>query len=103
MEDIAQRSLRVVDLRLQVVPLSDHRRVQSEAGADGKAPLVVRVAAPGRPRAKRAARIKYAAAVIQRIDLMQGAHNLSRAPCLIYTQIADDVRHLKTALRTWET
>ena len=41
LEDIAQSALRVVDLRLEVVALADHRSVQLDAGADGKTQFIV--------------------------------------------------------------
>ena len=41
LEDVAQRALGVVDLRLEVVALADHRRIQLDAGTDRQAQLVV--------------------------------------------------------------
>src|SRR5262249_44690633 len=41
LEDVAQSTVRVVDLGLEEVALPDHRRVQPDAGAHGKAQSVI--------------------------------------------------------------
>src|SRR5262249_23080408 len=80
LEDVSQRALGVVDLRLEVValpaakPVEEPWRIQLETGADHPAELLIRMTADQAPH--RAA----IAGIVDRIDLMQGAHDLGRTP-----------------------
>ena len=50
LEDVTQCALGVVHLRLEVVALADHRRVQLDAGTDDKTQFVVGVALRSGPK-----------------------------------------------------
>src|SRR4029078_11710725 len=76
---VLDSALGVVDLGLEEVALADHRCIQLDAGADRKATLVVVVA------------VSLSQAVVQRLDLVRSAHDLGRTPCLVDTQVGDDV------------
>src|SRR5262245_43515002 len=95
LEDVPQRTLRVVDLGLEVVALADHRRVQLEAAADRPAPLVIRVTAAfwggkWQPR--------WCVDVIEWNDLVRSRRDLGRTPGLVDAQIGDDVRSIEAAV-----
>src|SRR5262249_14841015 len=98
LEDVSQRALGVVDLRLEVValpaakPVEEPWRIQLETGANHPAELLIRMTADQAPH--RAA----IAGIVDRIDLMQGAHDLGRTPSLVDTQIGDDVGSLEAAV-----
>src|SRR4029078_6918843 len=83
-EHVSGSPLLVSDLRLKKVTLADHRRVQLDAAADRKAPLVVRMAGVN-------------GAIVQRTDLVCGGHDLGRAPGLVDAQVADDIRRPEAA------
>jgi hypothetical protein len=100
LEYVAQRSLRVDALQLQVVARADKWRVQPQASHRCPAPFVVGVTTAF--RGSDTITIGIAGAllveVIGRIDLMQGARDCRGTPSLIDAQIGDDVRDLPAAV-----
>lgn len=88
---ITCRTFGVVDLGLEEITLPDHRRIQLDAGADREAPFVIKMT-----------RCRCQLVVVGGIDLVQCAHDLRRAPCLIDAKICDDVRRLETTVLVGE-
>src|SRR5262249_26447022 len=83
-------TLNIGGLHLEVVALSDKREVEAQAGAHGPAPPIAGMA--GFRQA-----VTYRA-VIVRIDLVCGSHDLGTTPRLVEPDVADNIGRLKAAV-----
>ena len=93
LEDVPQRALGVVHLRLEVVALAEERSVFSLKPP----PITQPSLSSGWPLAS-ASEATASAKVVRRIDVMQGAHDLGRTPSLVDAQVGHNVGSLEAAV-----
>src|SRR6202020_2767853 len=93
-----QSALSVVRLRHEGVALRDERGIDRETRTSHPAPLVAGVADAAGTGGARSGLQRVGGAVVAGVDLVQGAHDLGRAPRLIDAQVGDEVGGLHAAV-----
>src|SRR6516162_1253235 len=86
LSQISQSAVGVVYFALEVLALSDHREIQTQAGANDIAPLIAGMSG-GR-----------SGIVVHGINFVSRGHDLGAAPSLVHADIADDVWRLNAAI-----
>src|SRR4029434_1077487 len=93
LHEVAQRTLGVDALQLQVVARAEIRRVQPQTSHHCPAPFVVGVTTAFREES-----VVWCVVVVGRIDFMQGTRDCRGTPSLIDAQIGDDIRNAPSAV-----